>query len=124
MQVPEAATIMMKGGCFIQTHKMTFEQQVSFQIQIMRMQMYLEDVFTSIGRNSEQNCVIVADRGVMDGSAYTTERLWHAVLDETGWTQVQLRDKRYDAIIHLVTAAKGAESFYSLENEARYESPE
>jgi len=33
-----------------------------------------------------------------------------------------LRDKRYDSIIHLVTAADGAESFYTLENNvARYE---
>jgi hypothetical protein len=32
-----------------------------------------------------------------------------------------LRDFRYDAIIHLTTAALGAEKFYSLENEARYE---
>lgn len=33
-----------------------------------------------------------------------------------------LRDTRYDAVIHLVTAANGAEAFYSGENnEARYE---
>lgn len=60
---------------------------------------------------------------MLDGSAYTTQKLWHAILDETGWTTVQLRDKRYDAIIHLVTAAKGAEDFYHLEK-ARYETPE
>ena len=30
--VPEAATLMMKGGCFIQTHKMTLMDQVRFQI--------------------------------------------------------------------------------------------
>jgi chromosome condensin MukBEF complex kleisin-like MukF subunit len=36
-----------------------------------------------------------------------------------------LRDNRYEAVIHLVTAADGAEKFYdSLSNEARYETPE
>lgn len=36
-----------------------------------------------------------------------------------------LRDNRYDAIMHMVTAADGAEKFYaSLNNEARYESVE
>lgn len=35
-----------------------------------------------------------------------------------------MRDKRYDAIIHLVSAANGAEDFYSLDNKARYEGPE
>jgi hypothetical protein len=33
-----------------------------------------------------------------------------------------LRDKRYDVVLHLVTAADGAEKFYTLENNAaRYE---
>jgi len=33
-----------------------------------------------------------------------------------------LRDKRYDAVIHLVTAADGAEKYYTLaNNQARYE---
>jgi len=34
-----------------------------------------------------------------------------------------LRDNRYDAIIHMVTAADGAAQFYAaITNEARYES--
>ncbi len=38
---------------------------------------------------------------------------------------MQLRDKRYEAVIHLVTAAKGApESFHNENNQARYESLE
>ena len=59
----------------------------------------------------------------MDGSAYTDENVWQAILDETGWSTMQLRDRRYEAVIHLVTAAKGAEEFYTTtNNEARYES--
>ena len=39
-----------------------------------------------------------------------------------GWNEIYLRDQRYDAVIHMVTAADGAEKFYGLEsNEARYE---
>jgi hypothetical protein len=49
--------------------------------------------------------------------------MWQALLDETGWSTIQLRDRRYEAVIHLVTAADGAEEFYTSENnEARYES--
>jgi hypothetical protein len=44
------------------------------------------------------------------------------LLDELGVTTSQLRDQRYDAVVHLVTAADGAENFYdSATNEARYE---
>lgn len=38
---------------------------------------------------------------------------------------MQLRDRRYEAVIHLVTAAQGAEEFYTnSNNEARYEGME
>jgi hypothetical protein len=44
-------------------------------------------------------------------------------LDDLGVSTIQIRDNRYDAVIHLVTAADGAESFYAtLTGEARYES--
>ena len=61
----------------------------------------------------------------MDGQAYTSNELWQALLDETQWNTIQLRDKRYEAVIHMVTAADGAEKFYSdASNEARYETVE
>ena len=37
---------------------------------------------------------------------------------------LNLIEKRYDAIVHMVTAAEGAEEFYNLSNEARYENAE
>lgn len=43
--VPEAATILMKGGALIQTPKMTHRDAVDFQINLMRLQMDLEDIF-------------------------------------------------------------------------------
>lgn len=36
----------------------------------------------------------------------------------------QLRDKRYDAILHMITAADGAKDFYNKSNEVRYETVE
>jgi len=61
----------------------------------------------------------------MDGQAYSDPNVWQAILDETGWSTVQLRDRRYEAVIHMMTAAEGAEEFYTGENnEARYESLE
>ena len=46
------------------------------------------------------------------------------VLDKLNTTEVELRD-HYDAVFHLVTAAKGAEEFYTRANNiARYETVE
>ncbi len=50
----------------------------------MRTQMALEDLFSEMARNEAKPTVILCDRGLMDGSAYVTEELWSAVLDEVG----------------------------------------
>lgn len=109
LQVPEAATILMKGGAFIQTGKMEMSSAVKFQISLMKLQMNLEDIFLEISQSSETPTVILCDRGVMDGSAYCDENVWQAILDETGWSTIHLRDRRYEAVIHMVTAADGAQ---------------
>jgi predicted ATPase len=46
--VPEAATLLMKGGAMIETRKLTFADAVRFQINVMKMQMALEDIFIEI----------------------------------------------------------------------------
>lgn len=122
--VPEAATLMNKGGCFINSGEMNFRQAVRFQMNLMKIQMHLENVFVDLAINSESPSVVIMDRGAMDGSAYVEDKIWKAILNESGWTTIQLRDQRYDAICHLVTAADGAEEFYGKNNEARYESLE
>ena len=89
----------------------------------MRLQMDLEDRFTEIALidKSDNPCVVLCDRGVMDGSAYMDQIKWQVILDEIGLNTISLRDKRYDAIIHMVTAANGAVDYYNLDNPARYE---
>jgi len=70
---------------------------------------------------AKQEAVILTDRGLMDGCAYMKPECWQTLMDEKGWSEVTLRDRRYDGVIHLVTAANGAPEFYNLGNVARYE---
>ena len=62
----------------------------------------------------------------MDGSAYMSQEAWERLLKKRDVQCVsELREGRYNAVYHLVTAAEGAEPFYTLENNAvRTESPE
>ena len=96
--------------------KLAFSEAVKFHINLMRMQMALEDVFIEVALNADVPTIILCDRGVMDASAYIDENIWQAILDETGWSTIQLRDRRYDAVIHMVTAANGATDFYHKES--------
>jgi CYTH domain-containing protein len=68
--------------------------------------------------------LIVCDRGVLDNKAYMTREDFAFVMNTLGHNEIELRDG-YDAVFHLVTAAKGAEQFYTLANNAaRYETVE
>jgi CYTH domain-containing protein len=61
--------------------------------------------------------LLVCDRGAMDNKAYMTDEEFGDVLAWLNLNEVELRDS-YDAVFHLVTAAKGAEQFYTTENNA------
>ena len=73
---------------------------------------------------SNDNVVIVHDRGSMDDKPYMEPEEFASILKELGQDEVSFRDK-YDAVFHLVTAAKGALPFYTTANNiARTETPE
>lgn len=123
--VPEMPTLTKQGGGMIIMGGLSPENIMKFQQYLMKIQMRIEDYFTELAILSEQPSVILCDRGVIDPYAYMDQGCWSAILDSQGWNMVNLRDKRYDAVVHLVTAADGAEKFYSLQNnEARYEDVE
>lgn len=121
--VPEAATTLMKAGFLIDNAQFTEMEAIQFQSSLMRLQIFLEDITLEYAAaTSNKPVVIFCDRGLMDGKAYVSEKVWQAILDEMGWNEIYLRDSRYDAVIHMVTAADGAEKYYDLDtNEARYE---
>jgi hypothetical protein len=70
----------------------------------------------------EENVLIVYDRAVMDDKAYITDEEFAEVLSHfDGRTEADVLSG-YDAVLHLVTCAKGAEFAYNLGNNARTES--
>jgi hypothetical protein len=88
----------------------------------MKAQLNMEDYFLDLAALYGKPAIVFFDRGVMDPSAYMDTDSFQALLDEQGWNKINLRDKRYDLVLHLVTAADGAEEFYTLANNAaRYE---
>ena len=67
---------------------------------------------------------MVCDRGCLDCKAYMTPNEYARALKTLNLNEIQLRDS-YDAVFHLVTAAKGAEEYYTLaNNQARLETAE
>ncbi|KAL7751622.1 hypothetical protein RI367_003087 [Sorochytrium milnesiophthora] len=123
-RVPETATILL--SCGVAFAELDEEQVVSFQENLLRVMMQLEQTMFDLARlnarNRKKKTVVICNRGTMDPSAYCERKVWLQILRRLGLNEVDIRDNRYDIVygVHLVTAADGAESFYHSPSNAAY----
>lgn len=123
--IPETATLITSNG--IDRRKMDKTRQVvMFEETIFDMQLAFEETYKKAvaGIFPDRKKVIILDRGIMDIKAFIPHEDFRAMLKRRGLSEVNVRD-RYNGVIHLVTAADGAEEYYTGENNAaRIETPE
>lgn len=119
--VSETATELITAGIAPWTCKTNLD----FQKFLMSLQISKEKNFEQAAMSMDADKVlIVCDRGVIDNKVYMTDYEFLSVANAVGINEVELRDN-YDAVFHLVTAAKGAEKFYTTaNNSARTETAE
>jgi CYTH domain-containing protein/predicted ATPase len=123
--IPETATLITNNG--IDRRKMDRPKQVTmYEEAILDMQLSFEETYLRAVMQifPERKKVLLLDRGVMDIKAFMPHADFKGILKRKGLSEVRLRD-RYHAVIHLVTAAEGAERYYTGENNsARIETAE
>ena len=108
--VPETATELISGG----VAPWTCGSNTDYQKGQVRLQLVKEDIFMTAAQTmSAERILIVCDRGALDNRAYMDDKEWAQVLETLGVDEISLRDS-YDAVFHLVTAARGAEEAYTL----------
>ena len=119
--VPETATELITGG----VAPWTCGSNLEYQRCQLTLQLEKEAVFLAAAKTMKaKKVLIVCDRGALDNKAYMTAHEFSALTMELRTGEVLLRDG-YDAVFHLVTAAKGAEAFYTTaNNQARRETPQ
>lgn len=119
--VPETATEFITGG----VAPWTCGTNVDYQKCQMKLQIEKENIFRQAAKSMKsEKILIVCDRGTLDNKAYMDSSEFEETLAAIGKSEVELRDN-YDAVFHLVTAAKGAEAFYTTANNtARTETAE
>ncbi len=111
--IPEVPTLFSQAGMdyLTKNHKVFFEGEKA----TLEMQLTLEDKFRKIAEEEEEPVVIVCDRGALDISTYMDKGMWDKITRIVGTDSATLRS-RYDAVLHLVSAADGAEAFYTTSN--------
>ena len=121
--VPETATELISGfgirpfgGCM---------SMLAFQDFVIADQIHKEQLALKAAEVvDEENILIIYDRALMDDKAYISDEEFAGVIARFDGRTEETVLANYDAVIHLVTCAKGAEFAYNLENAARTESLE
>lgn len=108
--IPEIPTLFLQAGMDYLTKNKAFFYEG--EKATLEMQLALEDKFQRMAETIEQPVLIVCDRGTMDISAYMQPQIWDEITTLVGTNSEALRS-RYDAVLHLVSAADGAEQFYT-----------
>ena len=117
--VPEVPTIYSTAGW----NYLTPNRDLYYQGEraILETQLAFEDQFMKLAQVCEKPVLIVCDRGAMDISAYIKPEEWDEIIRMAGTNSNALRES-YDAVLHLVSAADGAEQYYTTAtNATRYE---
>lgn len=119
--IPETATELVLAG--ISPNR--FDNMGGFEDCILSLQLAKEMIVEKAieDMNKHDKFLIICDRGVMDCKAYLSDLQFKNCVKKVGISEIKLRDS-YDAVFHLVTAAKGAKGFYNFDNKARRETPE
>lgn len=118
--VPEAATETILAGVTPTDMETKF-----FQAGIMKNQLAKEKLFEFYATQlAADKVLLICDRGIMDNRAYCSESDFNYAMRKSRIDLITARDS-YDAVFHMVTAADGAEEFYTCaNNQARSEGVE
>ena len=107
--ISETATDLFMSGI-----KNTELTSCEFEKLVMELQIAKEKIALKAALQFPK-VVILYDRGIPDCRAYMSDLEYNQALQENDLNEIQALN-RYDAVMHLVTAAKGAEQFYTCEN--------
>ncbi len=113
--IPEVPTMFLQAGMdyLTKNEKFFYEGEKA----TLEIQLALEDKFKQMASTISQPVLIVCDRGALDISTYLTPEMWLKITKLANTDSQQLLD-RYDAVLHLVSAADGAEQYYTLATNA------
>ncbi|VDL77577.1 unnamed protein product [Nippostrongylus brasiliensis] len=131
--VPEAATTLLAGR--VKFAELNREQTYAFQKDLLMTMLQMENTYIHQAKvTNDRNVLIICDRGGMDPSAYidrvsaafSTNKMTSCFFTIrfvfSGFMGSNTAGNWHRRVVHLVTAADGAEEYYTLENNTtRYE---
>lgn len=94
---------------------------MDFEYIMLKEQLTEEECYEKAANLLDKKCIILCDRGIFDIKSYINEEEFDYLLKKFNKSKLDLMDS-YNLVINLNTVAKGAEEFYTTDNnEARSE---
>jgi CYTH domain-containing protein/predicted ATPase len=111
--VREIATIFDDAGIGPSEVIKDLDSAMAFQVEVLANQIRQEESSEALAKLlPEDNIAILCDRGLCDPIAYVGEANFEHLIQEVHIGSISEAKNRYDAVIHMVTTADGAEQFY------------
>jgi len=112
---PEVATLLFNSGVDIKNKIRSHEEVLANKA--IGIQLALEDALYNLAAHSQEllRPIILLDRGINDTKAYVSPETWNKV-SQYHEISNDYEYYCYELIIHLVTAAIGAEQYFTNEN--------
>ncbi len=119
--MPELATMFIGGGVQDISRLAKYRRQAYVEVEqaIILSQIALREHYLELARTAfaDEKVVLLQDRGIGDAICYLERPEFDQILRRNRLSLLQLRDTS-DAVIHLVSAAIGAERHYTTANNA------
>ena len=112
ISLAEAATTIMNSGISVKNEVV---DSLEFQRFVFKYQLFWEETIKKGKYKSKRPLIVLLDRSIIDSKAYITEKQWQELMEGFNLDELSIFS-RYDLVVHLVTAAYGAEHAYTCEN--------
>lgn len=108
--INEAATELKQNGMIN-----TKYSDIDFATLIVKYQLHREIEAENLARKSKEKYVILSDRSAIEPAVYVGYNVLSDILQTYNKNIITVRDS-YDLVLHLTTTAKGAEKYYTIDN--------
>lgn len=108
--VPETASELVFSGIY------PWELEANiFQSILISRAFNKEETIRKVAHYIKKDTIIIYDRGILDAKAYMEDYIFEKEIKKYNVSEKEILES-YDGVFHLVTAANGAEEFYTLSN--------
>ena len=110
VHVPELSTLFHTAGSHYPAQGSP-DDQLNWDYEKLKAQLALEDAFRHVAEKNSTPTILLCDRGAFDSKVFVSDEDWTNLYSALGYDEASLLE-RYDAVVHLVTTAIGAEEHY------------